>query len=513
MDVILLLARILLAVIFGVAGGAKLADPAGSRKALTGFGVPESFAIPLGWALPILEIVVALLLLPLSTAWFGGIGALALLLVFLVGIGVNLARGNAPDCHCFGQLHSEPVSAKVLVRNSALALVAVLIVVQGQLPPGLSAFAWLADLKVGEIITLMISVGTVALLVPTFVFLRRVLQQQTSVLEKLEAMKKVIEEDYAEPAPIEREDAVPPVEGLPVGAPAPSFTLVAVGGGQVSLTDLLAPRKPVLLLFVSPSCLPCKTLLPLVRVWQRDYAEQLTVALLSKGTPEEVEKRIAKYGATHLLQQGESNVADEYQAKWTPAAVVIDANGKIASPMTYGDEAIRALVTHTVTTMESSATNGNGHKPRIAVGTSLFKVGEPAPRFSLPNVQGQIVNTEDLLGRDSLLLFWDPGCPYCQAMTDDLKRWEEKTPQGAPRLVIIASGKQELIEAKGQEFKSLVLSDPDFDIGPMFGTNSTPSAVLLDSQGRIASSLAKGEKNILALVGVRKVSLPIAARN
>lgn len=510
MEVILLVARIVLAMIFGVAGVAKLADPNGSRKALTGFGVPESFAIPLGWALPLVEIAVAIALLPLATAWFGGVGALGLLVIFLVGISVNLARGNAADCHCFGQLHSEPVSAKVLVRNAALAVVAALIVVQGQAQSGLSAFDWLADLQAGEIITLLISVGTLALLVPTFVFLRRVLTQQTALLEKLDAMKKIVEEDYAEPAPIEREDAVPPVEGLPVGAPAPHFALASATGGKVSLTELLAPRKPVLLLFVSPSCLPCKTLLPLVRVWERDYGDHLTVALLSKGSAEEVEKRIAKYGATNLLRQDESHVADEYQAKWTPAAVVIDANGKIASPMTYGDEAIRALVTHTVTTLES---NGNGHKPRIAVGTSLFKVGEPAPRFSLPNVQGKTVNAEDLLGRDSLLLFWDPGCPFCQAMTDDLKRWEERTPPGAPQLVIVASGKPELIEEKGREFKSLVLADPDFDIGPLFGTNSTPSAVLLDSQGRIASSLAKGEKNILALAGVRKVSLPIAARN
>ena len=112
-----------------------------------------------------------------------------------------------------------------------------------------------------------------------------------------------------------------------------------------------------------------------------------------------------------------------------------------------------------------------------------------------------------------MLLFWDPGCPFCQAMTEDLKRWEEKTPNGAPQLVLVMSGNEEAIQEKGSAFKSIVLSDTEFDIGPMFGTNSTPSAVLLDGEGRIASSLAKGEKNILALAGVRKVSLPIAAKN
>ena len=512
MEIILLIARIILAAVFGLAGATKIADPAGSRKAMTGFGVPENLATVAGWALPVFEILAAIALLPLGTAWLGSIGALALLLIFLAGIGVNLARGNAPDCHCFGQLHSEPVSWKVFARNAVLALIAIFIVLQGQANQGLSAFGWLADLKAGEIVTLVISIGAVALLIPAIIFLRRILQQQSSVLEKLDAMKKLIDEDYAEPAPIEREDALPPVEGLPVGAPAPDFSLAALNGAQISLPDLLAKGNPVLLLFISPNCNPCKALLPLLRVWQRDYAGQLTIALLSKGEPKEIENRIAKYDAEYLLLQAESNVADAYQALWTPAAVVISREGKIASQATYGDEAIRALVTHTVTTM-SAASNGNGHQPQIAVGSSLFKVGESAPRFSLPDLQGKTVNAEDLLGRASMLLFWDPGCPFCQAMTEDLKRWEEKTPNGAPQLVLVMSGNEEAIREKGSAFKSLVLSDTEFDIGPMFGTNSTPSAVLLDGEGRIASSLAKGEKNILALAGVRKVSLPIAAKN
>ena len=58
---------------------------------------------------------------------------------------------------------------------------------------------------------------------------------------------------------------------------------------------------------------------------------------------------------------------------------------------------------------------------------------------------------------------------------------------------------------------TLVLFDPDFEIGAVFGSNSTPSAILIDGAGRIASSLAIGERNVLALAGVRKVELPIVA--
>ena len=47
MDLMLLVARVLLAGVFGIAGVAKLADRAGSRQALQDFGVPTVLASPL----------------------------------------------------------------------------------------------------------------------------------------------------------------------------------------------------------------------------------------------------------------------------------------------------------------------------------------------------------------------------------------------------------------------------------------------------------------------------------
>jgi len=518
MDIVLLIARLILTVVFGVAGVAKLADREGSRRALVGFGVPESLAAPFARGLPVIEIVIALALIPLDTAWGGAIGAASLLLLFAVAIGVNLARGNSPDCHCFGQLRSEPISWSLVARNVALAAVAGLIVARGEV--GMSALNWLSDLGTGAVVGLIFSVFAAGMLVPVFTLLRKALAQQTTLLETVTAIKKVIDEDYAEPAPIEREDALPPVEGLPVGALAPSFSLATLDGNQVSLSDLLTFGRSVLLLFVSPSCSPCKSLLPVVRVWERDYGDQLTVALLSNGSVKEVRSKLARYEARRLLLQGESAVADEYQAKWTPAAVLISPDGKIASQVTAGDDAIRALVNHTIATgaflpAENKDAAINIHGPRIAtritVGSSLFKVGEPAPRFSLSDLRGKTFNTEDLLGRDTLLLFWDAQCPFCQAMFEDLRRWEGNPPKGAPRLVYIASGDVKEAGSKHEDLESLTLLDEEFDIAPLFGSDSTPSAVLIDAEGRIASSLAKGSRNILSLIGVRKVELPIAS--
>ena len=139
MGILLLLARLLLAIVFVVAGLAKLADRAGSRQALVGFGLPAALAVPLGTLLPLAELAVAVALLPTTSAWWGALGALALLLLFVVGIGFTLARGRTPDCHCFGQLHSEPVGWPTLARNGVLALLAVLVVSRGPAHSGLSA--------------------------------------------------------------------------------------------------------------------------------------------------------------------------------------------------------------------------------------------------------------------------------------------------------------------------------------------------------------------------------------
>ena len=111
MTTALMIARLVLVVIFAVAGITKLADRSGSRQAIIDFGLPSSFAAPLGVLLPLAELAVAIALIPASTALWGAIGALTLLL-FIIGIGINLARGRKPDCHCFGQLHSAPAGGR-----------------------------------------------------------------------------------------------------------------------------------------------------------------------------------------------------------------------------------------------------------------------------------------------------------------------------------------------------------------------------------------------------------------
>ncbi len=93
---LILVAQVLLALVFAVAGISKLANPAGSRTAMTDFGVPHSIAPLAAVLLPLAELAVAAALVSAGWTWYGAAGALALLLIFIAGIGYNLARGRHP---------------------------------------------------------------------------------------------------------------------------------------------------------------------------------------------------------------------------------------------------------------------------------------------------------------------------------------------------------------------------------------------------------------------------------
>lgn len=150
----LLSVRLVLSVIFGVAGAAKLLDLRGAREAVTNCGVPPSFAKAVAVMLPLTEIGIALGLLFAKSARQSALAASVLLMVFVVAIGVNLLRGRAPECHCFGQLYSRPLGWPTLARNLVFAVCALFVFWQVQLEakpalaPGLTSAAQSASLFV-----------------------------------------------------------------------------------------------------------------------------------------------------------------------------------------------------------------------------------------------------------------------------------------------------------------------------------------------------------------------------
>jgi thiol-disulfide isomerase/thioredoxin len=531
-DVALLLARLLLAAVFAVSGLTKLADRAGTRQAVRDFGVPAALATPFAIFLPLAELVVAVALIPQSSAWWAGVGALALMLLFIVGIAVNMARGKSHDCHCFGQLYSEPIGWSTLIRNGVLAAIAGGIVGFGYDDPGLSAVAWLEDLSGAETALL---VGGVILALVVLVegwLLLNLLRQNGRLLERLEALEVVLTpgaEGAEGGAP--RQPAPMPERGLPVGSPAPAFSLTGMFGETLTLDALRAAGKPVMLLFSDPNCGPCNALMPEIGRWQREYSGQLTVAVVSRGAAEANRGKAAEHMVSNMLLQQDREVAEAFRSVGTPSAVLVQPDGTIGSPLAEGAQAIQALVARVTGSQAAtqrlpmapaqparpngsaaaarpSHANGpaaqqarpNGPTARpVAQQAQPSMVGQVAPELQLPDLSGHTVDLAALRGQKTMLLFWNPGCGFCRRMLDDLKVWEANRPADAPNLLIVSTGTVEANAAQG--IQSTIVLDQNFATGRKFGARGTPSAVLIDADGTIATPVAVGGPAVLSMVG------------
>jgi peroxiredoxin/uncharacterized membrane protein YphA (DoxX/SURF4 family) len=323
MDAFSVVLRIMLAAVFAVSGIAKLLDREGTRRAVEGFGLPGALVGPVAFGLPIAECAIAVALVPGTSARAGAVAAIGLLAAFMIGISINLAQGRRPDCHCFGQLHSAPVGPSTLVRNVFLAAAAGVVVFGAGPDAGGSVIDAIGDLDGPGVV--IVSLAVVAIAVALAVLGRRGTTLITGV-------------------PTEAEMAARRPTAPPVGSAAPSFSLARPSGGTVALSDLLARGRRVLLVFFSPSCGPCVRIAPELARWQRDFADTLTVTVLSSGAPESVLERATKYEITEVLVDERGEVAKSYGSRGTPGAILIDPNGVVASAHASGDREINDLL-------------------------------------------------------------------------------------------------------------------------------------------------------------------------
>jgi uncharacterized membrane protein YphA (DoxX/SURF4 family)/peroxiredoxin len=316
MDDALVVARLCLAAVFYIAGAAKLADRSGTRQALADFDLPRPLADPLLLFLPAAELAAATALVFPTTARWGAAGSLVLLALFVVGLTRVLRRGEAPDCHCFGQLHSKPASWVTVARNFVLALPATYVALAG---PGPSLASWVTGTDATDL--WLIATGSLATLTTmTSVFLWRENRRLGSTGSRAVAAPR------------------------PIGALAPHFLLPSTAGGAVSLQDLLADDRPCILTFVHPGCGPCALLLPELAHWHDAIAERLALTVVTPTRATEAAKLAREHALTAVLIDEQSTVSQAYGAMATPSAVLVASDGTVRSTLAAGPVAIEALI-------------------------------------------------------------------------------------------------------------------------------------------------------------------------
>lgn len=308
-------AELLLAAVFAVAGVAKLLDLRGSQTAVAEFGVPQVLAPLLGFLLPIAELVAAVLLVLRPTSRIGAAIALALLLAFIAGISNAMFRGKAPDCNCFGQLHSAPAGGRTLARNSILAAIALVLLING---PGPAIDTWVSDRTAAELVAIVavsaaIGLGSTALWLWSQ---NRKLDAHLEIAHARAAAGPSVEVDWD-------------VEGLPAGTTAPAFALADAHGGIQTLEDLLAAGKPLMLFFMEPGCGPCKGLMPSLANWQEAVGDRVSFAILSTSSPQSAPVW-QEHAIANVLYDESRDVFRAYHLQGTPKAILVDPRGTIA---------------------------------------------------------------------------------------------------------------------------------------------------------------------------------------
>ena len=113
---------------------------------------------------------------------------------------------------------------------------------------------------------------------------------------------------------------------------------------------------------------------------------------------------------------------------------------------------------------------------------SKLAIGQAAPLFCLPDLNGHKVGLEDFLDRTVLVNFWSAECPHVERADELLAGWQE-------RIVLLniasnASEPPELLRAAAvQRGLRWVLRDPDQQVADLYGAEITPQLFLIDAGG------------------------------
>ena len=115
-------------------------------------------------------------------------------------------------------------------------------------------------------------------------------------------------------------------DGITPGERAPEFTLPDPAGRPVSLADFRG--RALLLVFGSTTCTPCRGLIPDLNAVARERAAELQALYLSRGEAAETRRFIEELDVrVPVAVHADMALPDQYRARVTPFAFVIDAEG------------------------------------------------------------------------------------------------------------------------------------------------------------------------------------------
>lgn len=369
---------------------------------------------------------------------------------------------------------------------------------------------------------------------------------------------------------------------LPLGTEAPAFELPNLAGERKSLAQFRG--QPALLIFFNPDCGFCRELMPKLmevaagfqpageggilppgkdghstgsletlkdsaptqansagleaRLNGRQGCPPPQLLILTTGDAEKNRGFFAehKVGCPVLLQN-DGEVAKAYQAHGTPTGYLVSAEGKIASELAIGAEALLALAKGKAENRKLKAEmdqpaggNDDGRADRFSkrslsrsrIKRDGLRAGTPAPDFRLPRLDGRgELSLSELRGKRVLLVFSSPGCGPCNTLAPELEKFHRQqlatdhaltltlSPSEGERevakgvaVVMISRGEPKENQAKVKEHGLTfpVLLQQQWEISRRYAMFATPIAYLINEQGAINYEVAVGSDAILELL-------------
>jgi peroxiredoxin len=370
----------------------------------------------------------------------------------------------------------------------------------------------------------------------------QLIRQNGRILLRLEAIDKRLSP---------RGDDKPQKErGLRIGTVAPDFELPDLAGERHKLSEFRG--KDLLLIFFNPQCGFCTKMAEDLATLPLDGQDGRAVpTVVTTGDREDNLQLVGRHGIRcAVLLQKEMEVASQFHAQGTPMGYRIDKEGRVASELTIGSEALLKLAekapvvgrgspdparmtdrrslghshegdprssgwrgqetghnTGSETSAEHASANGSakhGDKDYRSLAASRLnrkglKAGEAAPEFTLPRIDGGDLSLEDFRGRRVLLVFSDPHCGPCAELAPHLEEIHLERPD--LRVLVISRGDVEENRDKASELGLTfpIVLQQKWEVSLKYAMFATPIAYLIDEQGILTSDVAVGIEPILAL--------------
>ncbi len=367
----------------------------------------------------------------------------------------------------------------------------------------------------------------------------QLLRQNGRMLLRLDGLEKRLDSmEFGEPSG---------PASLPLDSAAPDFDLPDLKGTHQSLAQFRG--QPLLLIFFNPACGFCRELAPkmtalasragtLSQAAGQERSEgRPFLLIISTGDAEQNRQLFAEHRLDCVvLLQRQTEVATAYRANGTPSGYLISPEGKIASELAIGGEALLALladqlkienqkskIDQTSALAAHEESRNNRFRNHSLAGSRLkrdgLKAGILAPDFRLPRLDGRgELSLEDFRGRRVLLVFSSPRCGPCHTLAPQLEKFhraqqeDERSHAGTPagngqsssavQVLMISKGepKENRAKVREQGLTFPVVLQQQWEISRRYAMFATPAAYLIDSNGIIEQDVAAGTPAIEALL-------------